>query len=231
MIHVTFRKEGFKTFSANFPPCARSNAHITHESYSHWRIMLPRRLLAFLVIGGVLAVSAAYFRAGGPRISESPSKKARMTSSSEPPDPKHGPASMVVAMGGAAGILLGLRSLSLLFSGNSSIMAQRPWSLPWAVPLGLRSLSLLFSGNSSIMARSWPTTRCSLTVCLSPWLLSSRSACSPMPSPMLSKLLQSCGTGAAAAAAAATAAAARGGKNLGRGEKLGGGRPGGPGEE
>ena len=35
MIHVTFRKEGFKTFSANFPPCARSNAHI-----------YPRKLLA-----------------------------------------------------------------------------------------------------------------------------------------------------------------------------------------
>ena len=67
--------------------------------------MLPRRLLALLVIGGVLAVSAAYFRAGVPRISESPSKKALMTSSSEPPDrdPKHGPASMAVAMGGAVG--------------------------------------------------------------------------------------------------------------------------------
>ena len=104
MIHVTFRKEGLKRFQLISPRALVQTPIYTHESYSHWRIMLPRRLLAFLVIGGVLAVSAAYFRAGGPRISESPSKKARMTSSSEPPDPKHGPASMVVAMVGAAGI-------------------------------------------------------------------------------------------------------------------------------
>ena len=101
---VTFRKEGHNTFQLISPRALVQTPIYTHESYSHRRIMLPRRLLALLVIGGVLAVSAAYFRAGGPRISESPSKKARMTSSSEPPDPKHGPASMVVAMVGAAGI-------------------------------------------------------------------------------------------------------------------------------
>ena len=155
MIHVTFRKEGFKTFSANFPPCARSNAHITHESYSHWRIMLPRRLLAFLVIGGVLAVSAAYFRAGGPRISDSPSKKARMTSLSEPPDPKHGPASMVVAMGGAAGIAVPLFAFLGKLLDHGTLVADDP-----------------VLSNRLLIA---------VVVVFSP-------ACSPMPSPMLSKL-------------------------------------------
>ena len=102
---VTFRKEGHNTFQLISPRALVQTPIYTHESYSHRRIMLPRRLLALLVIGGVLAVSAAYFRAGVPRISESPSKKALMTSSSEPPDrdPKHSPASMAVAMGGAVG--------------------------------------------------------------------------------------------------------------------------------
>ena len=61
--------------------------------------MRPRSL-AVLVIS--LALSAAFFRAGGPRISEP--KQARMTSS-EPPNPKQGPASMGLGAAGIAGPL------------------------------------------------------------------------------------------------------------------------------
>ena len=183
MIHVTFRKEGFKTFSANFPPCARSNAHITHESYSHWRIMLPRRLLAFLVIGGVLAVSAAYFRAGGPRISESPSKKARMTSSSEPPDPKHGPASMVVAMGGAAGIAVPLFAFLGKLLDHGTLVADDPvlsnrLLIAVVVVFSLSVLTYAFTYAFKVVTKLWHRRCCRRRRCYRrrrPWRQKSRT--------------------------------------------------------
>jgi hypothetical protein len=145
--------------------------------------MLPRRLLAFLVIGGVLAVSAAYFRAGGPRISESPSKKARMTSSSEPPDPKHGPASMVVAMGGAAGIAVPLFAFLGKLLDHGTLVADDPvlsnrLLIAVVVVFSLSVLTYAFTYAFKVVTKLWHRRCCRRRRCYRrrrPWRQKSRT--------------------------------------------------------